>query len=96
MIGVEQQVLVPGVRSALDHDGAHLEADHLVLRAVQLAARAERNERLDARLLLELLQDLQTEGVVASRMEQALQADGGERVREAAQLDVAAAVRAVQ
>ena len=56
LIRVEQQVLGPTVIDPVGGDGAHLEADRLVGIAADLAARAQRNERLYALGRLELLE----------------------------------------
>jgi hypothetical protein len=74
-VGVENQVFVPGVIDAFDVDCADLEADDFVGIAVELAARAERDERADALLGPELLDDAEF-GRPGVDDRQALDADG--------------------
>src|SRR5262249_4046729 len=57
LVRIEEQVLAPAIVGPVDGDLPHLEADDFVVDAEDLAARAERNLRLDADRLRALLQD---------------------------------------
>src|SRR6266568_4517429 len=57
-VGIEENVLVPGIRDSFDRGVAALKANDLVVRASKLATRAKRNEGTNvARLHFELLKD---------------------------------------
>ena len=57
LVRIEQQILAPLVRRAVDHDLADLESNHLEHHVLQRAAGAERDQRLVADSIFELLQD---------------------------------------
>src|ERR1035438_7720389 len=59
VVGVEQQIFVPTEKASGGVYIAHLKTDHLKRLAIQLAARAQRNLRLDALLTLKLLENFE-------------------------------------
>src|SRR6185369_8377520 len=95
LVRIEEEVLVPAVRRPVDHDAANLVADRLPLLALERAARAERDLRLELLPRLEFLEDVE---IRVARVEDAAAApaDDGERLIERAELDRGAALRAGQ
>src|SRR5713101_7116622 len=96
LVGIEENVFVPVVGDSLNHSAAPLEADDFVVRAAQLSAGTERNERLDfAYGGFELLKNREV-GIFGVQDGMAASANDRYSLPERMQRDGRAALRTIQ
>src|SRR5690349_10000056 len=96
LVWIEENVLVPGIRDSFDLGMPPLKTYDFVVRAPKLAARAERNERMNvARQFFELLENSEV-GILGIENASAAPARDRFRLSERAERDGCAALWAIE